>query len=113
MRFVKCSLEFWASSGDESKSKHSLDIIDWVPTLIHTPGADASSISVWTRGNVAALTSSRKNELKVFRERLENMLVRAQEEIDRLYAVRCHLACVGCAAFGSKQVLINLQASDS
>jgi AraC-like DNA-binding protein len=38
-------------------------------------------------GNVSAPHVVTQNELKVFREPLENILVQAQEEIDRLYAV--------------------------
>ena len=37
--------------------------------------------------NFAAPHIITQNELKVFREPLENILIQAQEEIDRLYAV--------------------------
>jgi transcriptional regulator of acetoin/glycerol metabolism len=37
--------------------------------------------------NVSAPRVITQNELKVFREPLENLLIQAQEEIDRLYAM--------------------------
>jgi len=43
------------------------------------PGADAFSIIAWTRGISRRLTSSTQNELKVFREPLENILIQLRK----------------------------------
>src|SRR5258706_14853268 len=51
------------------------------------PGADAFSVIVWDARNFAAPHIITQNELKVSREPLENILIQAQEEIDRLYGV--------------------------